>query len=233
MVSRSAQLQSIPVHGRKDSEAADVFDFVDEFLTDREKGRERPLAHYLARYARCQEAVAREYLALKSPGPDEPRSTVPASSAASAEDTRPRIGPYRILSEIGRGGQGAVFLAEDTRIARRVALKVLASRFDLVSEDRRRRFRREAEVIARLEHPGICGIYDADIEADEPYIAMRHIEGRSLAQILAQARMEKTSPDAKDAVDSPESDVTTTCARAIRSKRSSTRRTRPASSTAT
>ena len=173
------------MHERPDSEAADVFDFVDELLTDREKGRELPLAHYLARYPRCQDAIAREYLAFRTPQVDEPRSNVPGS------DSLPRIGPYRILSEIGRGGQGTVFFAEDTRIARRVALKVLASRFDLVSEERRRRFRREAEVVARLEHPGICGIYDADIEAETPYIAMRYVEGRSLAQILARARTEK------------------------------------------
>jgi len=175
----------VPASG--DSDAADVFDFVDEFLTDREKGRERPLAHYLARYPRCQDAVAREYLALKLPVAKAAEAT-----AAPASDA-PRIGPYRILSEIGRGGQGTVFLAEDSRIARKVALKVLASRFDLVSEDRRRRFRREAEVIARLEHPGICGIYEADIDGEAPYIAMRHIEGRSLAEILAQARTSRSA----------------------------------------
>ena len=173
---------------RGESEGADLFDFVDEFLSDREKGRDLPLAHYLKRYARCQDQVAREYLALKAPGGDEPRSSVPGGDAAPAPDASRRVGPYRILAEIGRGGQGAVFLAEDTRFARRVALKVLASRFDLVSEERRLRFRREAEVIARLEHPGICGILDADIEGDVPYIAMRLVEGRSLAQVVAEAR---------------------------------------------
>jgi len=206
MVSREASLQSPLVHAGGDPEAADVFDFVDEFLTDRDKGRELALAHYLARYPRCQDAVAREYLALKAPATDGVHATAPEPRSAVAEA---RIGPYRLLSEIGRGGQGTVFLAEDSRIARRVALKVLASRFDLVSEDRRRRFRREAEVIARLEHPGICGIYDADIEGDAPYIAMRHVEGRSLAQILADARAATPAPPAPES-DAPESDVTTT-----------------------
>jgi len=173
---------------RNESHGADLFDFVDEFLSDREKGRDLPLAHYLARYARCPDEIAREYLALKSPGQDEPRSKVPGGDLATAYPGDRRVGPYRILAEIGRGGQGAVFLAEDTRIARRVALKVLASRFDLVSEERRLRFRREAEVVARLEHPGICGILDADIEGDMPYIAMRLVEGRSVAQLLAEAR---------------------------------------------
>ncbi|MFN0009505.1 MAG: protein kinase domain-containing protein [Planctomycetota bacterium] len=173
---------------RNESHGADLFDFVDEFLSDREKGRDLPLAHYLARYARCPDEIAREYLALKSPGDDEPRSNVPGGDVAPAVSGARRVGPYRILAEIGRGGQGAVFLAEDTRIARRVALKVLASRFDLVSEERRLRFRREAEVVARLEHPGICAILDADIEGDTPYIAMRLVEGRSVAQLIAEAR---------------------------------------------
>ena len=183
------------MHPSGDSEAADVFDFVDEFLTDREKGAALPLAHYLAKYPRSQDAVAREYLALC-----EPAQGARSNGAPEPADER-RIGPYRILSEIGRGGQGAVFLAEDSRIARKVALKVLASRFDLVSEERRRRFRREAEVIARLEHEGICGIYDADIESETPYIAMRLVAGRSLAQILSDARSEsgsRTKPSSED-----------------------------------
>jgi WD40 repeat protein/serine/threonine protein kinase len=179
------------VHPSGDSEAADVFDFVDEFLGDRERGEVRTLAHYLARYPRAQDAVAREYLALCAPDAEER-----PSNGAAPDDER-RIGPYRVLAEIGRGGQGAVLLAEDTRIARKVALKVLASRFDLVSEDRRRRFRREAEVIARLDHPGICGIYDADIDGDAPYIAMRFVAGKTLAQLLAEAK--KGTADASSA----------------------------------
>ena len=181
------------MHPSGDSEAADVFDFVDEFLGDRERGDVRPLAHYLARFPRAQEAVAREYLALVSPGSEDAPSNGTAAQAEGHDERR--VGPYRIVSEIGRGGQGAVYLAEDTRIARKVALKVLASRFDLVSEDRRRRFRREAEVIARLEHPGICGIYDADIDGETPYLAMRLVAGRTLAQILAEAR----KPESADA----------------------------------
>jgi WD40 repeat protein len=99
-----------------------------------------------------------------------------------------------VLRELGRGGQGAVFLAEDTRIARRVALKVLGGRFDLVSEERRRRLRREAEVIARLEHPGICTILEAEIEGEMPWLAMRFVEGRTLAEELAEARAGAGAP---------------------------------------
>ncbi len=121
------------------------------------------------------------------------------------------------MRELGRGGQGSVWLAEDVRIARKVALKVLASRFETVSEDRRRRFRREAEVIARLEHPSICPIYDADVDGDTPWIAMRLVEGKTLAQLLGEARAEREEDThaaelrAAEAArhDSQESEVTT------------------------
>ena len=59
-----------------------------------------------------------------------------------------------------------------------------------LSEEKKARFRREAEVIARLEHPGLCRIYDADVEADSPWIAMRLIEGEDLAARISRAHTE-------------------------------------------
>jgi len=203
---------------RSDDEgAADVFDFIDEFLSDVEHRRELPLAHYLARYPRNQERVAREYLELRAP--DGSQAAFGEHDSPAHADRDPgrdgarRIGPYRCVREIGRGGQGAVFLAEDTRIARRVALKVLAARFDGVSEERLKRFRREAEVVARLEHPNICSIYDADLDGDTPWIAMRFVEGRTLAEILSSARRSAASSsadpaDALNATRTPATDAT-------------------------
>ena len=195
-----------------DREAAAIFDFIDEYLSDLDGGGAKPLAHYLARFKGFEEAVAREYLTLRG----GERAEHAAASAPADADER-RIGPYRLIRELGRGGQGSVWLAEDVRIARKVALKVLASRFESVSEDKRRRFRREAEVIAQLEHPSICPIYDADIECDTPWIAMRFVEGKTLAQLLGEARAERES-DAEAAAaraeeaaqhDSQDSEVTT------------------------
>ena len=68
------------------------------------------------------------------------------------------VGPYRIEEEIGRGGMGAVYLAEDTRLQRTVALKVLAEAF-VVDPKQQKRFRREAQAAAALSHPGITTIY--------------------------------------------------------------------------
>ena len=96
----------------------------------------------------------------------------------------PRVlGPYRVLESLGAGGQGQVFLAEDTRLGRRVALKVLSPSW-LRSADARSRFQREAMAASRLDHPGICTVYEAGEASGVPYIAMRYIEGDTLAKTI-------------------------------------------------
>ena len=149
-----------------DSGSAAIFDFVSDYLEDFERGSVRPLAEYLARFPEHQDAIAREYLRLTE-------ECAPPKGGDEPDAVEHRVGPYRVLQELGRGGQGAVFLAEDTRIARRVALKLLSGHF--ISDSRLKRFRREAEVISKLQHSGICGIHEADISGETPYIAMQYI----------------------------------------------------------
>jgi tetratricopeptide (TPR) repeat protein/predicted Ser/Thr protein kinase len=105
-----------------------------------------------------------------------------------------RVGVYRLLHELGRGGQAVVWLAEDNRIQRKVALKLLPT-LGPGSEAVLRRFRREAEVTSRLEHPAICPIYEADIEGGVPFIAMRFVDGETLAKRVQRAG-EPTDPKA-------------------------------------
>jgi WD40 repeat protein/serine/threonine protein kinase len=105
------------------------------------------------------------------------------------------VGPYRILRELGRGGQSTVLLAEDTRFARKVALKVLARRSVVPTDDdphreSSARLKREAEVVSRLDHPGICVVYEMGANREAQYIAMRYIEGETLAKKIADARRE-------------------------------------------
>jgi len=163
---------------------AAVFDFVNDFLDDLECGEPRRLSEYLARYPDHQAAVAREYLNLSRDALDQTQVSVPGAPPPDSPGPR-RVGPYRLLRQLGEGGQGAVFLAEDTRIARRVAIKLLRAGF--VSEMDRRRFRREAEAIVGLEHPGLCGILEAEVEGDTPYLAMRYVPGMTLAESIALA----------------------------------------------
>jgi len=86
---------------------------------------------------------------------------------------------YKILGQIGKGGMGAVFLAEQQRPKRTVALKVI--RADRVTEATRRRFEYEAQILARLKHPGIAQIYEVGSfnlgDGQTPYFAMEYIQG--------------------------------------------------------
>ena len=92
-------------------------------------------------------------------------------------------GRYRILSRIGSGGMADVWLAEDTHLQRRVALKVLHNRF---AQDREfvERFRREAEAAAGLQHPNVVGVFDRGDVGGTYYIAMEYLDGRSLKELI-------------------------------------------------
>ncbi|HXX62149.1 MAG TPA: protein kinase [Candidatus Sulfotelmatobacter sp.] len=93
------------------------------------------------------------------------------------------LGGYRIVRLIGRGGMGAVYLADDVRLGRKVALKVLGA--DTAALPRvRERFVRESHLAASLDHPHILPIYEAGDAAGEPFIAMRYVPGPDLAGII-------------------------------------------------
>ena len=90
---------------------------------------------------------------------------------------------YRLLQRIGSGGMADVWLAEDTHLQRRVALKVLHRRF---AQDREfvERFRREAEAAAGLQHPNIVAVYDRGEVEGTYYIAMQMLEGHPLKELI-------------------------------------------------
>jgi len=93
------------------------------------------------------------------------------------------IGPYQVLKPLGAGGMGEVFLAYDERLDRKVAIKRIRSGTG-VTPERRERFRREARMAAKLNHPAIVQIYDVLTEGDESYIVMEHVEGTNLRRLL-------------------------------------------------
>ncbi len=92
-------------------------------------------------------------------------------------------GRYRILERIGSGGMADVWLAADSHLQRRVALKVLHGRF---AQDREfvERFRREAEAAAGLQHPNVVAVFDRGDVDGTYYIAMQYLEGRTLKQLI-------------------------------------------------
>jgi eukaryotic-like serine/threonine-protein kinase len=100
-------------------------------------------------------------------------------------DQGERLGAYEILSLLGRGGMGEVYLARDIKLGREVALKVLAN---TVASDPAylRRFEDEARLASGLNHPNIVTIYGAEAEGDVAYIAMELVRGHTLRKLLAQ-----------------------------------------------
>jgi serine/threonine-protein kinase len=89
------------------------------------------------------------------------------------------ISHYRILSLLGAGGMGEVYLAEDTQLGRRVAIKLLPPE-TFSDEHARKRLVREARAAATLDHPNICSIYEVGEEDSRSFIAMQYIEGQTL-----------------------------------------------------
>ena len=103
--------------------------------------------------------------------------------------SEPRLlkGRYRLLKKLGQGGMGTVWLADDTRLARAVAVKELireGSAADL--EEARRLAMREAKALAKVRHPAIVSIYDVILEGGDPWIVMEYINGTPLSAILSQ-----------------------------------------------
>ena len=98
------------------------------------------------------------------------------------------LGSYEILALLGSGGMGDVYRARDTRLYREVAVKVLSPTF-AGDPNLLRRFRREAHVLASLNHPNIVTIYDIGQESRTVYIAMELVEGKTLDEVLAAGAM--------------------------------------------
>jgi Tol biopolymer transport system component/predicted Ser/Thr protein kinase len=95
-----------------------------------------------------------------------------------------RLGPYEILSRIGAGGMGEVWRANDTRLGRAVAVKILPVEFS-ANEQLRSRFEREARTISQLNHPNICTLYDVG----DNYLVMELLEGETLADRVGRGPM--------------------------------------------
>src|SRR5258705_5151392 len=94
---------------------------------------------------------------------------------------------YRVVSKIGAGGMGEVYVAEDTQLRRQVALKILPS--DLASnQDRMRRFVQEAQSAAALNHPNIAHIYEIGESEGTNFIAMEFVDGKTLREKIHHDR---------------------------------------------
>lgn len=124
---------------------------------------------------------------LVPPVVSDVKLVLPANSTPSSEPVDgalPTVPGYEILRELGRGGMGVVYLARDQELKRLVAIKMIlaGAHSDAAT---RSRFRREAETIARLQHPGIVQIHDVGEHLGQPFLALEYVPGGNLACQIA------------------------------------------------
>ncbi len=157
---------------------------------DLRAGRVRSLSEYQERFPECPDVIEAEYDARLDrllEVTDEQHSSADSATFRSPPppvpdpDDRRWIGQYHILRLIGRGGQGSVFLAHDTKLRRDVAIKLLAGAGG-TGADVLGRCRREVAALSRIHHPGVCDVFDTGLVDGIPYIVMRFVDGESLAQ---------------------------------------------------
>ena len=118
---------------------------------------------------------------------DDARADAGSGRRRRPPRTSSQVGDYRILREVGRGGMGVVYEAEQVSLGRRVALKVLPRH---VAGDRKalERFRREAKAAARLHHTNIVPVFEVGQDGDVSFYAMQFIQGQGLDQVIDELR---------------------------------------------
>ena len=121
------------------------------------------------------------------------------TARVEAEPDLEELGPYKVLSRMGEGGMGRVYLAEHRFLERRVALKIIRPELAL-SNATRRRFQSEARRIAKLRHENIVSVYDAGEHEGVAFLAMEVVEGPALDDLLRAARRAGETMDVTTAV---------------------------------
>lgn len=157
-------------------------DFHERYWSDLAAGRRPELQRYLDAFPGHEELIEDEFAELEG----EESTTGTSLDPAPEEAGDRHIGHYRLLEILGRGGQAVVWLAEDLRVHRRVALKVFSGD-QVATPELIGRFRREAALAAKAEHPAICPLLDFGLDG-RPWIAFRYIPGLTLAHILLEQR---------------------------------------------
>jgi hypothetical protein len=161
----------------------------DEFLERCRRGEQPALTEYTARHPELAEQIRELFPALVlmedvRPGP---QTAAGPAGAPRAEGPPRRLGEYRLVREIGRGGMGIVYEAEQESLGRRVALKVLPP--GATAHPRQvERFQREARAAARLHHTNIVPVFGVGAEGGTHFYVMQYIEGRPLDEVVEELR---------------------------------------------
>jgi len=131
----------------------------------------------------------RRFLGTELKSAADSRASSLSDGAQTAEVAKELPSRYSLISSLGVGGMGEVFLAEDTKLGRKVALKTLPAALTN-NKERLRRFQQEARAASALNHPNIMTIYEIGEESGASFIAAEHIEGETLRQRLKRGRFE-------------------------------------------
>jgi serine/threonine protein kinase/WD40 repeat protein len=168
----------------------------EEFAARFRRGERPSLTEYTQRYSDLAEDIRELFPALVLMEQLKPPADPTGPEGAAAAGTRLQaLGDYRILREVGRGGMGVVYEAEQVSLGRHVALKVLAGPA-LVNPTYLERFRREAEAAAKLHHTNIVPVYGVGEHAGVHYYAMQYIAGEGLDRVLHDIRaLRNQAPD--------------------------------------
>src|SRR5262249_36979818 len=161
-----------------------------EEFADRYRRGERPvLGEYIDRYPDLAEEIRELFPALvEVEQVEEDRRVEPTGPTVQPGPAPPpRVGDFRILREVGRGGMGVVYEADQVSLGRRVALKVLP-RNTVLDGSKVERFRREARSAARLHHTNIVPVFEVGQDGDSVYYAMQFIQGQGLDQVIDELR---------------------------------------------
>jgi serine/threonine protein kinase/WD40 repeat protein len=166
-----------------------------EFLARHRRGERPSVSEYAARHPALADEVRDLFPCLLVMEDAAPRASDPtgATGAAPARPGSGRLGDYRLLREVGRGGMGVVYEAEQVSLGRHVALKVLPAT-GLLSPTYLERFRREAKAAAKLHHTNIVPVFGVGEADGTHYYAMQFIQGQGLDQVLDDVRRLRGRP---------------------------------------
>lgn len=174
-----------------------------DFLERRRRGEDLDINEYVARYPELAENLHDLISAMQAlEGLKSKREAKSGGKASIGPNKIDRLGDFRIVREIGRGGMGVVYEAEQESLNRRVAIKLLP-RQSLLSERQLKRFEREAKTAANLHHPNIVPVFGVGLHDGHHYYVMQLIDGVGLdheEQALSQDRI-ATLPNARVATD--------------------------------
>ncbi|HVR73837.1 MAG TPA: serine/threonine-protein kinase, partial [Planctomycetota bacterium] len=183
----------------------------EEFIERRRRGERPAIEEYVAAHPALANEIREIFttlLVVEDLGVDPTSSAAPAPPAAESRPAEglQQVGEYLILREIGRGGMGVVYEAEQASLGRRVALKVLPFH-SLLDSKRLERFQQEARAAARLSHPNIVPVYGVGEHLGMHYYVMQFIPGQGLNRVIEEVRRlrEAGEPDGGSATDSSSS----------------------------